>query len=119
MVSSLMQHEWVSPYFLGSSDPKEADIGLFGLCWDGTSSFKPGSRFAGSAVRESSQGMEEFSFYQQASLMDIKYTDYGDLFLPRGKKIEFSPLSKVPSVKLLLLGIFPLDMAANICWLTP
>lgn len=28
MVSSLMQHEWVSPYFLGSSDPKEADIGL-------------------------------------------------------------------------------------------
>lgn len=75
MVSSLMQHEWVSPYFLGSSDPKEADIGLFGLCWDGTSSFKPGSRFAGSAVRESSQGMEEFSFYQQASLMDIKYTD--------------------------------------------
>jgi|APGre2960657468_1045069.scaffolds.fasta_scaffold00717_4 agmatinase len=86
MVSSLMQHEWVSPYFLGSSDPKEADIGLFGLCWDGTSSFKPGSRFAGSAVRESSQGMEEFSFYQQASLMDIKYTDYGDLFLPPGQK---------------------------------
>lgn len=79
-------HEWVPPFFLGSCEPEEADIALFGVCWDGTSSFKAGSRFAGFAVREASFGMEEFSFYQQASLMDIKFTDYGDLFLPPGQK---------------------------------
>ncbi|MFN8012089.1 MAG: agmatinase [Holophagaceae bacterium] len=79
-------HEWVPPFFLGSCEPEEADIALFGVCWDGTSSFKAGSRFAGFAVREASFGMEEFSFYQQATLMEVKYTDYGDLFLPPGQK---------------------------------
>jgi agmatinase len=79
-------HEFVTPFFLGSCDPAEADIALFGVCWDGTSSFKAGSRFAGFAVREASFGMEEFSFYQQATLLDIKYADYGDLFLPPGQK---------------------------------
>ncbi len=81
-----MTHEFVSPFFLGSCAPEEADIALFGVCWDGTSSFKAGSRFAGFAVREASFGMEEFSFYQQASLADIKFADYGDLFLPPGQK---------------------------------
>ncbi|MBI3131194.1 MAG: agmatinase [Acidobacteria bacterium] len=79
-------HEWVPPFFLGSCEPEEAEIALFGVCWDGTSSFKAGSRFAGFAVREASYGMEEFSFYQQRSLMDIKYTDMGDLFLAPGQK---------------------------------
>ena len=81
-----MTHEFVPPFFLGSCAPEEADIALFGVCWDGTSSFKAGSRFAGFAVREASFGMEEFSFYQQASLADIKFADYGDLFLPPGQK---------------------------------
>lgn len=79
-------HEFVPPFFLGSCEPEGADIALFGVCWDGTSSFKAGSRFAGFAVREASFGMEEFSFYQQASLLDIKFTDLGDLFLPPGQK---------------------------------
>ena len=81
-----MSHEFVLPLFLGSCDPEEADIALFGVCWDGTSSFKAGSRFAGFAVREASFGMEEFSFYQHQSLLDIKFADYGDLFLPPGQK---------------------------------
>ena len=81
-----MAHEFVPPFFLGSCDPEAADIVLFGVCWDGTSSFKAGSRFAGFAVREASFGMEEFSFYQQASLMDVRYADLGDLFLPPGQK---------------------------------
>jgi agmatinase len=81
-----MSHEFVLPLFLGSCAPEEAEIALFGVCWDGTSSFKAGSRFAGFAVREASFGMEEFSFYQQQSLLDIKYCDYGDLFLPPGQK---------------------------------
>jgi len=81
-----MSHEFTLPLFLGSCEPEEADIALFGVCWDGTSSFKAGSRFAGFAVREASFGMEEFSFYQQRSLQDVKYCDYGDLFLPPGQK---------------------------------
>ena len=81
-----MSHEFILPFFLGSRSPDGAKIALFGACWDGTSSFKAGSRFAGFAVREASYGMEEFSFYQQESLLDIPFTDYGDLFLPPGQK---------------------------------
>ena len=81
-----MAHEFIPPFFMGAGPPEDADIALFGVCWDGTSSFKAGSRFAGFAVREASFGMEEFSFYQQESLLEIKYTDYGDLFLPPGQK---------------------------------
>ena len=81
-----MSHEFVLPLFLGSGDPEGAEIALFGVCWDGTSSFKAGSRFAGFAVREASFGMEEFSFHQQRSLADVKFCDYGDLFLPPGQK---------------------------------
>ncbi len=81
-----MSHEFVLPLFLGSCEPDVAEIALFGVCWDGTSSFKAGSRFAGFAVREASFGMEEFSFYQERSLLDIKFADYGDLFLPPGQK---------------------------------
>ncbi len=81
-----MSHEFILPLFLGSCAPEEAEIALFGVCWDGTSSFKAGSRFAGFAVREASFGLEDFSFYQQQSLLDIKFCDYGDLFLPPGQK---------------------------------
>jgi len=81
-----MSHEFIPPFFSGSRRPQGAKIALFGACWDGTSSFKAGSRFAGFAVREASFGMEEFSFYQQESLLDISFTDYGDLFLPPGQK---------------------------------
>jgi len=81
-----MSHEFVLPLFLGSCEPEEAEIALFGVCWDGTSSFKAGSRFAGFAVREASFGLEDFSFYQQQSLLDIKFCDYGDLFLAPGQK---------------------------------
>jgi agmatinase len=81
-----MSHEFVLPLFLGSGEPEGAEIALFGVCWDGTSSFKAGSRFAGFAVREASFGMEEFSFHQQRSLQDVRFCDYGDLFLPPGQK---------------------------------
>ena len=81
-----MSHEFVLPLFLGSSEPEAADIALFGVCWDGTSSFKAGSRFAGFAVREASFGIEEFSFYQQQSLQEVRFCDYGDLLLPPGQK---------------------------------
>ena len=81
-----MAHRFTSPYFLASGEAEGAEIALFGVCWDGTSSFKAGSRFAGFAVREASFGLEEFSFYQQASLLDIRFTDLGDLFLPPGQK---------------------------------
>ena len=103
-----MSHEFVLPLFLGSRSPECAKIALFGACWDGTSSFKAGSRFAGFAVREASYGMEEFSCYQLESLLDIPFADYGDLFLPPGQKERV--LSEVASAarEIITKGQFPI-----------
>ena len=45
---------------------KDADIVLFSAPFDGTTSFRPGTRFAGGAIRRDSFGLETYSPYQDA-----------------------------------------------------
>lgn len=71
--------------FLGcDAEYEEADIVLFGAPFDSTSSFRPGSRFAGQAIRNDSYGLETYSPYQDADLTERKIFDMGDLELPIG-----------------------------------
>jgi agmatinase len=73
--------------FLGFEDSfEESKVVLFGVPFDGTTSFKPGARFAPSAMREDSWGLESYSPYLDKDLEDIKLFDYGDLELPFGDK---------------------------------
>lgn len=65
---------------------EEADGVLFGVPFDGTTSFKPGTRFAPSAMREDSWGLESYSPYLNKDLEDLKLFDYGNLELPFGDK---------------------------------
>jgi agmatinase len=51
---------------------------------DWTTSFRPGTRFAGNQVRVDSFGIEWYSPYRQADLKDYKTADIGDLDLPIG-----------------------------------
>ncbi len=62
----------------------EAKIVLFGAPFDSTTSFRPGTRFASSAIRNESFGIETFSPYQDKDLLDCKVFDSGDLELPFG-----------------------------------
>ncbi|MBN2332363.1 MAG: agmatinase [Deltaproteobacteria bacterium] len=57
---------------------------LLGLPFDGTSSYKPGSRFAPAALRDVSHGLETFSYALQRDLDDLEIGDLGDLDLPFG-----------------------------------
>lgn len=70
---------------LGFETPyQEADLVVFGAPFDGTVSYRPGSRFGPSAIRNESFGIETYSPYQNADLADIKCSDVGDLPLPYG-----------------------------------
>lgn len=70
---------------LGFENPYEkADIVVFGAPFDGTVSYRPGSRFGPAAIRNESFGIETYSPYQNADLGDIKGCDMGDLPLPFG-----------------------------------
>lgn len=71
--------------FLGFDTPYEkASHIVFGAPFDGTTSFRPGTRFAGQAIRQESIGLEVYSPYQDQSVEDYAICDVGDLELPFG-----------------------------------
>ncbi len=63
---------------------KDAGIVLFGAPFDGTTSFRPGTRFGPSAIRSESFGIETYSPYCDKDLTDYSIFDGGDLELPFG-----------------------------------
>lgn len=73
-----------SRYMAASTDYHASRVVLLGAPMDYTSSFRPGSRFGPKAVREVSEGLEEYSFYQAKDLRDFPFFDAGDLYLPFG-----------------------------------
>ncbi|HHV99120.1 MAG TPA: agmatinase [Clostridiaceae bacterium] len=66
------------------NDYNESRIVVFGAPFDGTTSYRPGTRFASSAVRNESFAIETYSPYQDKDLEDICVFDGGDLELPFG-----------------------------------
>ena len=57
---------------------------LFGAPFDGTTSYRPGTRFGSSAIRRESYGIESYSPYQDLDLLDSAVVDIGDIELPFG-----------------------------------
>ncbi len=61
-----------------------SDIIMLGLPFDGTVSYRPGSRFAPEQIRLASWGLEEYSPNFDKHLTDVNFHDAGDLELPLG-----------------------------------
>ncbi len=71
--------------FIGcDSAYEESKLVLFGAGYDGTTSYRPGTRFAGQAIRNESYGLESYSIYQDKDLLDYSIFDAGELELPFG-----------------------------------
>ncbi len=80
-----MNNNTLSTKFLGcDSDFLSAEIVIFGAPYDGTTTFRPGTRFAPSAMRIDSIGIESYSPYFDADITDFTVNDFGDLDLPFG-----------------------------------
>lgn len=74
----------VQTFIACDGEYEESNIVLFGAGFDGTTSFRPGTRFAPSAIRSESFGIETYSPYQNRDMTDYSYFDSGDLELPFG-----------------------------------
>ena len=71
--------------FIGFHTPyQDAKVVLVGIPFDGTTSFRPGTRFAPSAIRPDSYGLETYSPYLDLDLEDYLLCDLGDIDLPFG-----------------------------------
>lgn len=57
---------------------------LVGIPFDGTTSFRPGTRFAPAVVRPDSYGLETYSPYLDLDMKDYNLCDLGDIELPFG-----------------------------------
>lgn len=67
-----------------NKDYKTSNIVMLGMPFDGTVSYRPGSRFAPEQIRLASWGLEEYSPYFDKHLEDCNFHDAGDLEFPLG-----------------------------------
>lgn len=75
--------------FIGCDTPyEEANTVIFGVPFDGTTSYRPGTRFGPSHIRNESFGIETYSPYQDLDLLDYKVFDAGDLECPFGNPVS-------------------------------
>lgn len=67
---------------------EESHFIVLGVPFDGTSSYKPGSRFGPSAIREASCNIETFSLRTLEDIEHLKICDVGDLLVTHGNVME-------------------------------
>ena len=74
----------ISTFIACDAEYDESKIVLFGAPFDSTTSYRPGTRFGSSAIRNESFGIETYSPYTDRDLQDTKIFDAGDLELCMG-----------------------------------
>lgn len=91
----------IQTFLACESEYNEAEIVLFGAPFDGTTSFRPGTRFGPSAIRIESFGIETYSPYQDRDLVDRKICDIGDLDFPFGNTRRVLDMIKETTAEIL------------------
>lgn len=86
---------------------EEANIVVFGAPFDGTTSFRPGTRFGPQAIRNDFYGIESYSPLLNKDLEDFKLYDAGDLVLPFGNTKNALNMIKEQVSDILNKGKFP------------
>lgn len=91
----------IQTFLACDSSYDQAQAVLFGVPFDGTTSFRPGTRFGPSAIRSESFGLESYSPYCGRDLTDYHVFDGGDLELPFGNTKRVLELIEAYTTKLL------------------
>ena len=83
---------------------EEADWVIVGLPYDGTCSFRPGTRFGPEAIRAASWGLEMYSPLQDKDLEKTPYFDAGEIEFPLGNRDAILGLIKKNTEEVLAAG---------------
>ena len=88
-----MLNKNVETFLCCDAEYDDARIVLFGAPYDSTTSYRPGTRFGSRAIRQESFGVESYSPYQDADLLDCAIFDSGDIELSFGA--QQAPLADI------------------------
>ena len=100
--------------FMGAQrTPKNCITGIFGVPYDGTTSFKPGARFGPSSIREVSNGIETFCPQLNMDLESMKYVDLGSLEIPLGAPEPIIKIVEQTTEELINNGLKPLMLGGE------
>ena len=80
LTGPFLDRNWIGQ----NADYNSADIVMLGLPFDGTVSYRSGSRFAPEQIRLASWGLEDYSPRFDKHLEDANFHDAGDLEFPLG-----------------------------------
>ena len=92
---------------------EESEAVLYGMPMDWTVSFRPGSHFGPTRIREVSIGLEEYSPYLDRELEEVKFFDAGDIPLPFGNPQRSIDMIEKFVDSLLDAGKFPMGMGGE------
>lgn len=94
-------------------DFAESEAVIYGMPMDWTVSYRPGSRFGPTRIREVSIGLEEYSPYLDRELGEVKYFDAGDIPLPFGNAQRSLDMIEDFVDKILAADKFPLGIGGE------
>ena len=100
--------------YMGSRrDPDGCRVGLFGVPYDGTTSFRPGTRFGPAAIREVSSGLESYCPQLDLDLEDLAFADLGAVDIPFGAPEPVVAAVRAATEAVLALGLKPLMLGGE------
>ena len=100
-------------YMASRRDPAGCRVGLFGVPYDGTTSFRPGTRFGPAAIREVSSGLESYCPQLDRDLEDLAFADLGAVDIPFGAPEPVVAAVRAATEQVLALGLKPLMLGGE------
>ncbi|WP_216906323.1 agmatinase [Synechococcus sp. CCY 0621] len=100
-------------YMGARREPKGCAVGLFGVPYDGTTSFRPGTRFGPAAIREVSSGLESYDPQLDLDLEDLAFADLGAVAIPFGAPEPVVAAVRRATEAVLDLGLAPLMLGGE------
>ena len=102
-----------SIFMASRRDPAGCRVGLFGVPYDGTTSFRPGTRFGPAAIRDVSNGLETYCPQLNLDLEDLAFTDLGAIDIPFGAPEPVVAMVREATTAVLGQGLKPLMLGGE------
>ena len=102
-----------SIFMASRRDPAGCRVGLFGVPYDGTTSFRPGTRFGPAAIRDVSNGLETYCPQLDRDLEDLAFADLGAVDIPLGAPEPVLEAVRESTQAVLNLGLRPLMLGGE------